>query len=81
MCILFKFHFYIVKLGYIFFFLILFRNRDCGYSLEPPHFMFGAKMLKTSKNFPLQFLFFTGEKNSLCIAWACLRIGMLNLKY
>ena len=34
-------HFYIVQLGftgvYIFFFLFLLKNIDCGYSLEPPH--------------------------------------------
>ena len=33
-------HFYIVKLGfagvYLFFFLFLLQNIDCGYSLEPP---------------------------------------------
>ena len=32
-------HFYIVKLGYegvYLFFLFLFQNIDCGYSLEPP---------------------------------------------
>ena len=34
-------HFYTVKLGltgvYVFFFLFLLKNIDCGYSLEPPH--------------------------------------------
>ena len=33
-------HFYIVKLGstgVYFIFLILLRNIECGYSLEPPH--------------------------------------------
>ena len=34
-------HFYIVKLGftgvYIIFLILLKKNIDCGYSLEPPH--------------------------------------------
>ena len=33
-------HFYIVKLGFTgvyFIFLILLKNIDCGFSLEPPH--------------------------------------------
>ena len=33
-------HFYIAKLGFIgvyIIFLILLKNIDCGYSLEPPH--------------------------------------------
>ena len=36
---LFKPHFYIVKLGlqgYTLFFLLLLKNIECGYSLEPP---------------------------------------------
>ena len=49
-------HFYIVKLGcagvYLFF-LFLLQNRDCGYSLEPPHNLcFGAKIRKIG--LPLQ---------------------------
>ena len=32
----FKPHLYIVKLGYILFFLFLLKSIDCGYSLEPP---------------------------------------------
>ena len=31
-----KSHYYIVKLGYTLFFLLLLKNIDCGYSLEPP---------------------------------------------
>ena len=56
-------HFYRVKLGYAgvyLFFLFLFQNLDCGYSLEPPRrggsnvypqSMFWAKIRKISKVF------------------------------
>ena len=63
-------HFYTVKLGYAgvhLFFLLLFQNIDCGYSLEPPRWggsnvylqsMFWAKIrkiLKKNSNETLDF--------------------------
>ena len=63
-------HFYIVNLGFAgvyLFFLFLFQNIDCGYSLEPPRrggsnvypqSMFCAKIRKISIFFRLKFFNF-----------------------
>ena len=42
-------HFYFVKVGYTLFFLLLLKNLDCGYSLEPPP--------RGGSNAYLQFMF------------------------
>ena len=47
-------HFYIVKLGFTgvyIIFLFLLRNMDCGYSLEPPRYIFWAQIRKISNIF------------------------------
>ena len=74
-------HYYIVKLGFTgvyLFFLFLFENIDCGYSLEPPRrggskeypqFMFWAEIWKISEflseNFIWKFSFFGDKKNPI----------------
>ena len=67
---LYKSHFYTVKLGFTgvhIIFLILLKNIDCGYSLEPPHWgssyenlqsMFWAEIWKISDFFNLEIFFF-----------------------
>ena len=69
----FKPHFYIVKLGFpgvYIIFLYLLKNRDWGYSLEPPRrggsneypqSMFWAEIWKTSEFFIWKFSFFGGK--------------------
>ena len=66
-------HFYIVKLGFTgvyVIFLILLKNIDCGYSLEPPHrggsneypqFMFWSEIWKISVFFIWKFSVFGCE--------------------
>ena len=60
-------HFYIEKLGYLFF-LFLLQNIDCGYSLEPPlQSNVLSKNIKNIKFFPMKFSIFAFEKKNLCI--------------
>ena len=66
-------HFYIVKLGFTgvyIIFLILLKNIDCGYSLEPPcqggsneypQSMFWAEIWKISEFFVWKYSVFGGE--------------------
>ena len=66
-------HFYTVKLGftgYTLFFLLLLKNIDCGYSLEPPWWgssnkypqsMFWAEIWKNVRIFILKISVFGGE--------------------
>ena len=60
-------HFYIVKLGYAgvyLFFLFLFQNIDCGYSLEPPRRVPTINVLsKHIKTFPQKIFIFYNFKN------------------
>ena len=60
-------HIYTVKQGYSLFFLFLLKNRDCGYSLEPPRrggsneypqSMFWAEVWKISEIFYLEIFSF-----------------------
>ena len=66
-------HFYIVKLGFTGVYIIclfLFKNIECGYSLEPPRrggsneypqFMFWAENMKNISIFNWKFSFFGGK--------------------
>ena len=78
-------HFYVVKLGYTgvyIFFLFLFRNSGCGYSIEPPLQLSTQKQCfeqkkKKSKFYSRKrtsFLFAAECYKKLChFAWACFR--------
>ena len=66
-------HFYIVNLGFIgvyIYFLILFKNIDCGYSLEPPRrggsneypqSTFSVEIWKIAELFCLKIFIFGGK--------------------
>ena len=67
-------HFYIVKLGFTgvyIFFLILFSDIDCGYSLEPP--LCFEQKYENSKKIQPKIVIFTAVKNRYILHRACFR--------
>ena len=54
--------------GYTYFFLFLFQNIACGYSLEP-----SRKNKKNKKKYNEILDFFYNQKTFLDIAWTCFR--------
>ena len=82
-----KLHFNIVKFGFtgVYIFVILLKNIDCGYSLEPPRrggsneytqSMLRAKVWKISEFFIWKFSFF-GGKIFIIFEQACFRNGKM----
>ena len=69
---------------YTYFFLFLFQNIDCGYSLEPPrctHNLFFEQKLAKYQNFSTDNFNHYNFKKSLFIARACFRnVKTISLK-